>query len=138
MGFQDIAVKIVTALIDGIENQWPGFKAKMVELLNQLPQFVKDFFGISSPSKMFKGFGENLMEGFAQGIQDAIELPKGAMSMAVTHLIQPAMASVPVGQQVSTTITNNFSQTVNTGAQQSTVIADFRTMQAMSGIGSGV
>jgi TP901 family phage tail tape measure protein len=71
-----------TAGSDAIQGLWDGISAKWDDLSSwfegvwrDLTNKFKHFFGIASPSKVFAGYGENMMKGLAQGLgagQDAV------------------------------------------------------------------
>lgn len=48
--------------------------------------FFKNLFGINSPSTVFSGYGEYLMEGLEGGIKDNADLPKTALTNAQTSM----------------------------------------------------
>lgn len=50
---------------------------------------AKSMLGIGSPSKLFAGVGENVMEGMAQGIESASVLPQAELSTAVNMMMRP-------------------------------------------------
>jgi hypothetical protein len=54
-------------------------KAKIGDFFgNLLPGWAKKILGIASPSKIFAGFGEQIVAGLAQGIDQAQNLAKQA------------------------------------------------------------
>jgi len=71
--------------------------------------------GISSPSKVFLGYGENLMQGLAKGIQTAVKLPMNELSN--TGFTTPSIiggargATAPSVFKVSVTINGNADET---------------------------
>lgn len=75
-GIKDAAHRVIDAIKDYV--------------IDKLPGFVKKFLGISSPSKLFAGYGRNLMEGMALGIADASGLVFDQLADA-----SRAVASVP-------------------------------------------
>lgn len=78
---------IIAGLVRGIRDK-AGDVIDAIKrfVLDKVPKFVKTFFGIGSPSKMFAGFGENLMQGLAQGIRDASGDPIAALNTAASRL----------------------------------------------------
>jgi TP901 family phage tail tape measure protein len=77
---------LVQGLVNGISAAWSKvwdfIKGKLTGLVGQ----VMSFFGISSPSKMFHGFGVNLMEGLAMGINAGSGSASDAMTRASAAL----------------------------------------------------
>jgi len=65
----EIGTAIVSGIRSGISNSWDGFVSWVLSLLSGLEDDVKAFFGISSPSKMFATFGEQLVQGLMIGVE---------------------------------------------------------------------
>lgn len=81
--------------------------------------------GIASPSKvMFDKFKNQVGGGMVRGLMAVKPLLSGVMGPMLSPL---------TGGDYSKTTNNYFNQTVNTRAEQSSVIGDFRTMQLMAG-----
>lgn len=59
---------LVDGLRDGITNKWNDFKNWVTNKWNELSDTFKNFFGIHSPSTLFAGFGDDIMQGLANGI----------------------------------------------------------------------
>jgi tape measure domain-containing protein len=96
-GFADAGWQIVAGIEEGIKDAWRGLISTFEGLIAMLPQAVKDILGIASPSKVFAGFGKNIMEGLAQGLIKNSSLPieatlktSGAISSAtnISHTNQ--------------------------------------------------
>jgi hypothetical protein len=69
--FMDFAGNIIDGFVQGIRNTAGRvIQAIKTYVLDKLPGFVKDFFGINSPSTMFAEFGGYLMQGLAKGIRE--------------------------------------------------------------------
>jgi hypothetical protein len=81
---------IVDGIKSGIDAAWQGFLNWLNGILAGLPQVIKDFFGIKSPSKLMAGFGMSIGEGLAVGIEGSIPLVKDAFS----HLVGTATGGV--------------------------------------------
>jgi phage-related protein len=62
----------LSSMTDWLRNQINAFFGKLV------PSFAKKALGISSPSKVFAAFGEQIVEGLAQGISTAQSLARDA------------------------------------------------------------
>ena len=82
---KDAAKEMIQGLVDGISNGagavWDAIKAMATGAMDTL----KKTLGISSPSKVFAGFGKHVGAGFAQGITGAsvqVEHSAGKMSAA--------------------------------------------------------
>jgi TP901 family phage tail tape measure protein len=74
-----IGKNIASGLWDGIASMASWLKAKIGDFFgNLLPGWAKKILGIASPSKIFAGFGEQIVAGLAQGIDQAQNLAKQA------------------------------------------------------------
>lgn len=73
------AQEIIPGIIQGIQDAWAGFKQWWKEKWNSVIDWFKDIFGIHSPSTVFKGFGENIIQGLTNGINEFIEKVRSAI-----------------------------------------------------------
>lgn len=73
------AKEIIPGIIQGIQDAWAGFKQWWKEKWNSVIEWFKDIFGIHSPSTVFKGFGENIIQGLTNGIKGFIEKVRSAI-----------------------------------------------------------
>lgn len=73
------AQEIIPGIIQGIQDAWAGFKQWWKEKWNSVIDWFKDIFGIHSPSTVFKGFGENIVQGLTNGINGFIERVRSAI-----------------------------------------------------------
>nr|DAI18164.1 MAG TPA: tail tape measure protein [Bacteriophage sp.] len=73
------AQEIIPGIIQGIQDAWAGFKQWWKEKWNSVIEWFKDIFGIHSPSTVFKGFGENIVQGLTNGISGFIEKVRSAI-----------------------------------------------------------
>lgn len=73
------AQEIIPGIIQGIQDAWAGFKQWWRERWNSVIEWFKDIFGIHSPSTVFKGFGENIVQGLTNGINGFIEKVRSAI-----------------------------------------------------------
>ena len=75
----ELGKNIVSGLWDGIQNMASWLKNKVFDFFgNLIPSWAKKMLGISSPSKVFAAFGENIVQGLAQGINAAENIAKNA------------------------------------------------------------
>ena len=79
-GIIQLAKEIIPGIIQGIQDAWDGFKQWWKEKWNSVIDWFKDIFGIHSPSTVFKGFGENIVQGLTNGINGFIENVRSAIS----------------------------------------------------------
>lgn len=73
------AQEIIPGIIQGIQDAWAGFKQWWKEKWNSVIDWFKDIFRIHSPSTVFKGFGENIVQGLTNGINGFIEKVRSAI-----------------------------------------------------------
>jgi hypothetical protein len=64
-----IGEDLITALADAMYDRTIGYlKARLRAIIDALPQWVKDWLGIASPSKVFMDIGYQIMNGLGLGI----------------------------------------------------------------------
>lgn len=73
------AQEIIPGIIQGIQGAWAAFKKWWHDLWQGVIDWFKGIFGIHSPSTVFKGFGENIVQGLTNGINGFIEKVRGAI-----------------------------------------------------------
>jgi hypothetical protein len=88
-----IGRNIANGIKNGVSNTWSALVAKVKGLVNLLPAAVKKLLGISSPSKVFAGFGLNIGAGLVQGVE-AMRKP---VQRAADALAPSMNAVAPVG-----------------------------------------
>jgi hypothetical protein len=66
-------------LSDGINNALSGVINSAVSAARSIYNAVTGFFGIASPSKLFMGVGDYLMQGLSEGILDGLSSVEDAM-----------------------------------------------------------
>jgi phage-related protein len=87
----DAGRDIIMGLLNGLKNAAGAVIDWIQGLLSNVKDAVLSFFGISSPSKMFKGIGENLGQGLIVGIQAItpdVVAAAAAMAAATTKGVQ--------------------------------------------------
>lgn len=113
---------IVTGLKDGIVDGLKGIATWVDEKFKAITDAVKKFFGINSPSTVFKGYGGDLIQGLLDGITAAL---KGIASWIKTTIVDPILGAI------------NFSGLVDKGKA---IISDVKSgiTEAANGIGTWV
>ncbi|KKL52808.1 hypothetical protein LCGC14_2281770, partial [marine sediment metagenome] len=107
----DTIVKAIRSKIKGVVN----FVKKQFE---KLKAALKKILGIGSPSKVFKGFGEDMMAGLAEGVLSSFRLPEAAVTLAATKVIQPmGQVAAPPVSGASTTRNNSVNNVFNNNLQ---------------------
>jgi TP901 family phage tail tape measure protein len=77
--FESIGARIVDGMIQGVKNMGSDLLKAVTDTANSAVSAVKKAFGIKSPSLVFAGIGENLMEGMSLGIDRSSMDAVGAM-----------------------------------------------------------
>ena len=93
---KDAAKELINGLVDGISNGaglvWDAIKNMAKGAMSAL----KGVLGISSPSKVFAGFGQHVGAGFAQGIAGAsVQVQHSAVKMSAAAVSGVAKAGAP-------------------------------------------
>lgn len=83
---------IIEGLWAGIQDAWAGFKRNIMNLFPDLPGWVQDLLGISSPSKVFAEIGKDLNRGLALGIEQTIELPEKELNYNFKEIELPSIS----------------------------------------------
>jgi phage-related protein len=94
--------ELVAGLWEGIKNAGGWIKDKLKGWVGDVTKFIKNLFGIASPSKLMEDeVGMNIGSGIASGIlksikfvEDAMSDVDSAVSMAVSPTISPNIAGV--------------------------------------------
>lgn len=109
----------------------------LVNLAKNALAAAKATLGIKSPSTEFFNIGEQLMQGFANGITATADLAAKAMQGATAGAISigamaPAkLAGAMAPGTVSNNTTNNLTLNMHSSAPTENVIADFEMMRSM-------
>lgn len=79
--FQDVGANLIGGVWQGIQNRWGGFISDIQNQFATLPEAVRKFLGIASPSKLFATeVGQWLLPGVVQGAEDT--LPQAGRDLA--------------------------------------------------------
>ncbi|EHD22652.1 MULTISPECIES: phage tail tape measure protein [Brenneria] len=100
--FTEFGGNIISGLVNGIRNRWQAAKASVSELGNNISGWFADKLGIHSPSRVFMGFGANIVQGAAIGIsrttpqaaQAGLQLAR-ALIPTVPKISLPALPPLP-------------------------------------------
>jgi len=76
---KEIGKNILQGLIDGIKSKISAVTDVVGNVASKISDGFKDFFGIASPSKLFKEYGKFIDEGFAIGVEDNSDAVENAM-----------------------------------------------------------
>lgn len=67
--FTDFGANLISGLVSGIGNKLSAAKDTIVNFGNSISGWFKETLGIHSPSRVFMGFGDNIGQGAAIGLQ---------------------------------------------------------------------
>jgi hypothetical protein len=109
------AEEILGGMTLGVDASVDEIVFAMTRALEEIIGTTEEELGIASPSRVFAGIGQQMMEGLASGIRGAVRLPALATAGAMTSISH----------------TNNLTMNVHTRATKSSVIQDFAVMRAL-------
>lgn len=67
--FTDFGGHLIDGLINGIKNKWGSLKSSVTGMGDSISGWFSEKLGIHSPSRVFMGFGDNIAQGAAIGLQ---------------------------------------------------------------------
>lgn len=101
---------LIQGLINGVRSMAGAVWQAIKDVTKDVIQTAKNMLGIKSPSIVFKGIGENIGKGMAQGIEASANLVQGSMvEMAAPSQAQQAAQPTAVSRQSSTEINISLS-----------------------------
>jgi TP901 family phage tail tape measure protein len=105
---KELGSAVVDGLSNGISNGIGRVMSAIAGVTDALPQWVKDKLGINSPSTVFAGFGENIIQGLAQGMERLAALPQTAMA-GISDQLQMQIGNVQLdgGRGGNSTVSND-------------------------------
>ena len=120
----NVGKDIVTGLWDGLKDKWEDVKNWFSNVFAEVPEWIKKLLGISSPSKVFMGIGDMMMEGWRQGIANNAFKPSFALRDAASMMMN----------QVPTTTNTTYSLVINEAGRRGNVIDDFTLLRSLVGV----
>ena len=76
--FSDFGKNMIDGLVNGIKNAWEGAKQIVSDLGEGIKGWFAEKLGIHSPSRVFKSYGVNVVEGLAIGMNKSIPMAEDA------------------------------------------------------------
>lgn len=108
---KEVGVNLVRGIWDGIISSLSWIKGKITSWVGNVLDFIKNLFGIASPSKVTAGYGKFLVMGLAEGIDDNIGIAKSAWGNVADAVGMNVGAGQSVTYQGATV--NLYPQTVD-------------------------
>lgn len=97
--FADFGGNLIKGLVNGIGNALSAAKETIVKFGNAISGWFKETLGIHSPSVVFAGYGDNIAQGVAVGINRTTPEAVSA-SQKMTTAIKPAKTAMPAVAQL--------------------------------------
>ncbi|MEG7665086.1 phage tail tape measure protein [Hafnia paralvei] len=92
--FTDFGGNLIAGLVNGIGNKLAAAKDTIVNFGNSISGWFKETLGIHSPSRVFMGFGDNIAQGAAIGLQRTTPLAALAGQRLATEMT-PDVPRIP-------------------------------------------
>lgn len=90
-GIWEAGKSIVEGIWEGISGAMSWIYEKISGWVGNVLSYIKSLFGIHSPSTVFAGYGEYMVEGLAEGLTDNVNMVDDAMDEIASHLTPDAM-----------------------------------------------
>ena len=92
--FTDFGGHLIDGLINGIKNKWGSLKSSVTGMGDSISGWVSEKLGIHSPSRVFMGFGDNIAQGAAIGLQRTTPLAALAGQRMASELLPRMPVSI--------------------------------------------
>ncbi|NAH69190.1 phage tail tape measure protein [Escherichia coli] len=92
--FTDFGGHLVDGLINGIKNKWESLKSSVTGMGDSISSWFSEKLGIHSPSRVFMGFGDNIAQGAAIGLQRTTPLAALAGQRMASELLPKMPVSI--------------------------------------------
>ncbi len=92
--FTDFGGHLVDGLINGIKNKWESLKSSVTGMGDSISGWFSEKLGIHSPSRVFMGFGDNIAQGVAIGLQRTTPLAALAGQRTASDLLPRMPVSI--------------------------------------------
>ena len=77
---KDLGSDVINGFVDGIKGAWDAAGDFFGGICEDIAGGVRDFFGIHSPSRLFKYYGNMLVEGLVEGVEEDADDTDDAMA----------------------------------------------------------
>lgn len=93
--FTEFGSNLISGLVNGIRNAWEGAKQIVSDLGDGIKGWFAEKLGIHSPSRVFKGYGVNVVEGLAIGMDNAQPIAtEASKNLSSAVKFEPVLNSV--------------------------------------------
>ncbi|MDM7368560.1 phage tail tape measure protein, partial [Klebsiella pneumoniae] len=92
--FTDFGGHLIDGLINGIKNKWGSLKSSVTGMGDSISGWFSEKLGIHSPSRVFMGFGDNIAQGVAIGLQRTTPLAALAGQRMASELLPRMPVSI--------------------------------------------
>ena len=93
--FMDFGRNMIDGLVNGIKNAWEEAKKIVSDLGDGIKGWFAEKLGIHSPSRVFKGYGVNVVEGLAIGMDNAQPIAtEASKNLSSAVKFEPVLNSV--------------------------------------------
>lgn len=92
--FTDFGGHLIDGLINGIKNKWGSLKSSVTGMGDSISGWFSEKLGIHSPSRVFMGFGDNIAQGAAIGLQRTTPLAALAGQRMASELLPRMPVSI--------------------------------------------
>ncbi|MGE1655652.1 phage tail tape measure protein [Enterobacter hormaechei] len=103
--FTDFGGHLIDGLINGIKNKWESLKTTVTDMGDSVGGWFKEKLGIHSPSRVFIGFGDNIAQGAAIGLQRTTPLAALAGQRLATEMT-PDVPRIPSPEIMAAGVTD--------------------------------
>lgn len=97
--FTDFGGHLIDGLINGIKNKWESLKSSVTGMGDSISGWFSEKLGIHSPSRVFMGFGDNIAQGAAIGLQRSTPIAALAGQRMASELL-PRMPVSILGPEI--------------------------------------
>lgn len=137
--FSEFGGNLIDGLVSGIQNKWISAKESIIGLGDSISGWFKENLKINSPSRVFMGFGEGIVEGTTLGIARGFPQAQDSISR-LSALMMPEEFSSPLppfladatrlpAMPSGSHMTVNFSPVINIDGQRQ--VQDAQLNQAL-------
>lgn len=138
LNWYQTGVRMMQGLINGITSMASSLASSAISAVTNAINAARSALGIHSPSKVFFGIGENVVEGMNEGIKSTEGILKDTMKnvsldVAGIGANTSAVMASRMAPAMSSTVTNtkNYNLNVNSSSSVEPIIADFYMLESL-------